>query len=133
MKAEKSGVGLLNDIERWRTRAKRHEWLRQCMTVSPAMRCCRLQMTGNRWLKLAEESQEYMAAEAVVKLIPGHYREPIGTLPQTPKMGELGDSFHAEWSRFWMFAVTLVFWRVSTFGQTPCVVSLYSCGLANAA
>ena len=66
------------------------------MTVSPAMRCCRFANDWEQMAQLAEESEEYMAAEAVVKLIPGHYPEAIGTLPQTPKMGELGDSFHAE-------------------------------------
>ena len=95
MKAEKSGVGLLNDIERWRTRAKETRMVAETMHDGVARDA--LLQVANDWeqmAQLAEESEEYIAA--VVKLIPGHYPEAIGTLPQTPKMGELGDSFHAE-------------------------------------
>ena len=97
MKAEKSGVGLLNDIERWRTRAKETRMVAETMHDGVARDA--LLHVANDWeqmAQLAEESEENIAAEAGVKLIPGHYREAIGTLPQTPKMGELGDSFHAE-------------------------------------
>jgi hypothetical protein len=63
MKAEKSGVGLLNDIERWRTRAK------ETRTVAETMRdgvaCDALLQVANDWeqmAQLAEESEENIAA-----------------------------------------------------------------------
>jgi hypothetical protein len=63
MKAKKSGVGLLNDIERWRTRAK------ETRTVAETMRdgvaCDALLQVANDWeqmAQLAEESEENIAA-----------------------------------------------------------------------
>jgi hypothetical protein len=72
MKAEKSGVGLLNDIERWRTRAKETRMVAETMHDGVARDA--LLQVANDWeqmAQLAEESEENIAAEAGVKLIPG--------------------------------------------------------------
>jgi len=53
MKAEKSGVGLLNDIERWRTRAKE---TRMVETMHDGVARDALLQVANDWEQMAQVS-----------------------------------------------------------------------------
>jgi hypothetical protein len=54
MKAEKSGVGLLNDIERWRTRAKETRMVAETMHDGVARDA--LLHVANDWEQMAQVS-----------------------------------------------------------------------------
>jgi hypothetical protein len=70
MRAEKSAVGLLNNVECWRTRAKETRLVADTLHDGPA-RDALLQI-ANDWEQMAqlvEEGEENIAAEAGVTLV----------------------------------------------------------------